>query len=135
MQKDFLNNINHLIGYRTQYLLDEINILCDQLKIQIPSQLSINALDAIFLKGITMQDGFKKTLMQLEKNHDKYLSIRYKINGKQHTLKSFGKISNINHQTILKIIQLVALFRLVKQIDELSYLASGVRFLTETMEN
>ena len=131
MKENFKNKINDLIGYRTDYLLEEINLLWEELEIKYSNSMSLDTIDAIFLKGINLQNGFKDALQQINTKSDEYLSIRYKIDGKQFTLKSFGKIEKVEGTKIVKILKLVTLVKLVKEINGLSYLASGVRFLNE----
>ena len=133
LMNKFANNINNLIGYRTDYLLEEINDLQDGLGID-PLTVSIEEIDTVFIKSINLQIGYRKILSQLENKKDDYLSIHYKVSGKQYTLKSFGKISKIGHEKIFKIVKLITLMKLVKQMNDLSYLASGVRLLDETLE-
>jgi len=128
MEYTFENKINELIGYRTKYLLEQINCLWRELEINSP-EMSINLIDTIFIKGIRFQNGFKDAIRQIDTNSNQYLSIRFKINGKQHTLKSFGKIGKIKKQKIIKIIELVTLIKIVKDINHLSYLASSIKFL------
>ena len=130
---NFTDNINELIGYRTDYLLEEINNLQNELGIN-PLSVSIEEIDTIFIKSFNLQISYRKLLSQLENKKDDYLSIHYKVSGKQYTLKSFGKISNIENAQVIKVVKLITLIKLVKQINDLSYLASGVRFLDETTD-
>jgi len=134
MNTNFQHKINDLIGYRTDYLLAEIALLWKELEIGSENAISIDGIDAIFLKGITLQNGFKDAVDQINNKKDEYLSIRYKIDRKQYTLKSFGKISNIESTKVIKILKLITLMKLVKQINDLSSLASGIRFLGEVIE-
>lgn len=134
MEANFQHKINDLIGYRTDYLLHEIDVLWKELEIGSEHHISIDRIDAIFLKGISLQNGFKNAVEQINTKKDEYLSIRYKIDRKQHTLKSFGKMSNIKKTKIINILQLITLMKLVKQINDLSSLASGVRFFGELLE-
>jgi len=131
MKENFKHKLNDLIGYRTDYLLKEVGTLQKVLKITLPKDMFINTIQTIFLKGINQEKGLKDTLQHISTKKDEYLSIRYKVDNKQYTLKSFGKIGKIERSKIVKILKFVALIKLVKGIDDLSYLASGVRFLDE----
>ena len=128
MEYIFEDKINELIGYRTKYLLKKINCLWRELEINSPD-MSIDLIGTIFIKGIRFQNGFTDAIRQIDTNSNQYLSVRYKINGKQYTLKSFGKIGKIKKQKIIKIIKLVTLIKIVKEINHLSYLASSIKFL------
>lgn len=128
MEYIFEDKINDLIGYRTKYLLQKINYLWSELEINSPD-ISMDLIDTIFIKGIRFQNGFKDAIRQIDANSNQYLSVRYKIDGKQYTLRSFGKIGKIKKQKIKKIIKLVTLIKIVKEINHLSYLASIIKFL------
>ena len=128
----FTDKINSLIGYKTDYLWEEINNLMLELEIN-PFNIFIEDIDTIFIKGFNFKIGYRELLRQLQAKNNDYLSVHYKVSGKQYTLKTFGKIDNLRNTKITKIVKLVTLIKLVKQISNLSYLASGVRFLDQTV--
>ncbi len=115
--------------------MDEIFTFCELLEIGNENNIQVDDFDTIFLKGISLQNGIRDAIQQIETNSEQYLSIRYKKNGKQFTLKSFGKISKLDKKEIYYILKFILLIKILKQLNSVIDLSIDVGFLDEEISN
>ena len=123
--------IHQLVKYDTRIILDYILMYGEVLDIGSENIPHIDDIDVIFIKGLNLQRGYSHALEQMKTNSEQYICIKYKKNGQQFTLKSFGKISKLEPKTIHYILNFTLLIKLLKQLNSLISLSMDLQSLNE----
>ena len=123
------DDIDKLAKYDTFNIRDEILVLWEILDIGYENNIQLDDIDTIFIKGINLKRGIKYAMLQIETNAEQYLSLKYKKNGKQFALKSYGKISKLDKRQIYYILKFTLLVKMLKLLNNVKRLSSEVQFL------
>jgi len=127
-------SINQLAKYNTNTIIDQILMYWEVLDIGYENSIQVADIGAIFIKGINLQKGINHAMEQIETNSEQYLSIRYKKNGQQFTLKSFGKIVKLDRKKIHHIIKFTLLVKMLNQLNSAIALSSDIQYLEKEIK-
>jgi len=121
---DINKTLEQFILFDKTDLLNEINKIKENLKINKEFKVPIVEMSSIYFKNLSFDTSIKETKEQIELNKEKDLELYCTYQGKMLYLKGFGKIKNIDKIKMENIFKLLMLMRVVKKLDEMSYLSS-----------
>ncbi len=82
---------------------------------------NVDKIQTIFTSSLDLMAGNLKLSEQIKVNKDKYLKLFCKVDNKQHLIKSFGKIDNVEKATVIKIYQLIKLIKIIQASNTLMF--------------
>lgn len=88
--------------------------------------LKTTQLQTIFLDYLDVSAGTQKMKNQLEENKEKYLKLFCKVDKKQHMIKSFGKIENIDIDTIVDLYRVVKIVKIIQMVNNLAFECASI---------